>query len=63
LPNLGTDNVSYTQVQTPPYLGFIDFECNLLLKLRRDDDEQSFWQELMVQKLDWLMDSGSEDPQ
>jgi hypothetical protein len=50
-------------VQTPPPPGFTDIQCDLILELRRDNDEQKFQKELMEKKLDWILDSGSEDPQ
>jgi hypothetical protein len=32
------------------------------LELRRDNDEMKFCQEMMEKRLDWLLDSGAQNP-
>jgi hypothetical protein len=61
VPNPG--NASSSQIPPPSPPGFMVVQCDLILALCRDNDEQKFKQELMEKKLDWLLDSGSEDPQ
>jgi len=63
LPTLEIGNASSSQVQAPPPSGFTDVQRDLILELRRDNDEHNFRQELMEKKLEWVLESGSEDPQ
>jgi hypothetical protein len=50
-------------VKSPPPVEFMNDQHNLILVLRRDNDEHKFKKELMDKKLEWLFDSCSEDLQ
>jgi hypothetical protein len=45
----------------PPHPVFTDAQREIIMELRRDNDEQKFLQELMEKRLDWLLDSGAKN--
>jgi hypothetical protein len=46
----------------PPHPVFTDAQREVIMELRRDNDEQKFRQEMMEKCLDWLLDSGVKNP-
>jgi hypothetical protein len=45
-----------------PHPDFTDVQRETIQALRKDNAEMKFLQELMEKRLDWLLDSGAQDP-
>jgi hypothetical protein len=63
IPAPNPANASNSHSPPPPHPGFTEAQREIIWELRRDNDEHKFRQDLMEKRLDWLLDSGAEDPQ